>query len=152
VRPDGRQPRSAEKLLELPVVIARVDGSAYRRSQGGACGRPFGPLSRSAGKSWRAAGISAPSSGPHSSGSTGACPGSGTTGSRVDDGDFRKGQGPIPDTFYGRLKGTGGAKRAQPQALEADIRAWNRHWNENPRPFALTKTAEEILNSLAGYL
>jgi hypothetical protein len=38
------------------------------------------------------------------------------------------------------------------QALEADIRDWVEHWNENPRPFAWTKTAEEILNSLAEYL
>jgi hypothetical protein len=32
------------------------------------------------------------------------------------------------------------------QALEADIRAWIETWNENPRPFAWTKTAAEILN------
>jgi transposase len=38
------------------------------------------------------------------------------------------------------------------QALEADIRAWIDTWNENPRPFAWTKTAEEILNSLAEYI
>jgi len=38
------------------------------------------------------------------------------------------------------------------QALEADIRDWIEHWNENPKPFAWTKTAEEILNSLAEYL
>src|SRR5690348_5861144 len=38
------------------------------------------------------------------------------------------------------------------QALEADIRDWIEHWNQNPRPFAWTKTAEEILNSLAEYL
>jgi hypothetical protein len=37
-------------------------------------------------------------------------------------------------------------------ALEADIRAWIEHWNTNPRPFAWTKTADEILNSLAKYL
>jgi len=37
-------------------------------------------------------------------------------------------------------------------ALEADIRAWIDTWNENPRPFAWTKTADEILNSLAKYL
>src|ERR1700685_4275677 len=35
------------------------------------------------------------------------------------------------------------------QALEADIRAWIEHWNQDPRPFAWTKTAEEILDSLA---
>src|SRR6266851_4428646 len=38
------------------------------------------------------------------------------------------------------------------QALEADIRAWIKHWNANPRPFAWTKTADEILDSLAKYL
>jgi transposase len=38
------------------------------------------------------------------------------------------------------------------QALEADIRDWIKQWNQNPRPFAWTKTAEEILNSLAEYL
>ena len=31
------------------------------------------------------------------------------------------------------------------QALEADIRAWVKAWNDNPRPFIWTKTAEEIL-------
>jgi len=34
------------------------------------------------------------------------------------------------------------------QALEADIRAWVATWNENPRPFIWTKTAEQILESL----
>jgi transposase len=38
------------------------------------------------------------------------------------------------------------------QALEADIRAWIENWNQNPRPFAWTKTAEEILDSLAKYI
>jgi transposase len=38
------------------------------------------------------------------------------------------------------------------QSLEADIRDWIEHWNEDPRPFAWTKTAEEILNSLAEYM
>jgi transposase len=37
------------------------------------------------------------------------------------------------------------------QALEADIRAWIKDWNQNPRPFIWTKTAEEILDSLARY-
>jgi transposase len=35
------------------------------------------------------------------------------------------------------------------QSLEADIRAWVADWNTNPRPFIWTKTAEEILESLA---
>ena len=38
------------------------------------------------------------------------------------------------------------------QALETDIRTWIEHWNEKPRPFTWTKTAEEILNSLTKYL
>jgi transposase/transposase-like protein len=38
------------------------------------------------------------------------------------------------------------------QALEADVRDWVQHWNTNPKPFVWTKTAEEILNSLAQYL
>jgi transposase len=38
------------------------------------------------------------------------------------------------------------------QALENDIRAWIATWNDNPRPFTWVKTADEILNSLAGYL
>src|SRR5436190_6616445 len=38
------------------------------------------------------------------------------------------------------------------QALENDIRDWVATWNDSPRPFAWTKTADEILNSLAGYL
>ncbi len=33
-------------------------------------------------------------------------------------------------------------------ALEADIRAWVKAWNENPKPFIWTKTAEQILESL----
>ena len=38
------------------------------------------------------------------------------------------------------------------QALERDIRAWVKAWNENPRPFIWTKPAEEILNALARLL
>ena len=38
------------------------------------------------------------------------------------------------------------------QALEADIRTWIDNWNQNPRPFTWTKTAEEILDSLAKYI
>jgi transposase/transcriptional regulator with XRE-family HTH domain len=33
-------------------------------------------------------------------------------------------------------------------ALEADIRAWVAGWNENPKPFIWTKTAQDILESL----
>jgi hypothetical protein len=38
------------------------------------------------------------------------------------------------------------------QALEADIRAWTDAWNRAPKPFAWTKTADEILSSLAEYM
>jgi transposase len=38
------------------------------------------------------------------------------------------------------------------KALEADIRSWIDTWNENPRPFKWTKSADEILKSLADYL
>src|SRR3954447_14515014 len=38
------------------------------------------------------------------------------------------------------------------QALERDIRAWITHWNDNPKPFAWTKSADEILERLAAYL
>jgi transposase len=34
------------------------------------------------------------------------------------------------------------------QALEADIRKWVAAWNENPKPFIWTKTAEQILGNL----
>ena len=37
-------------------------------------------------------------------------------------------------------------------ALENDIKDWIATWNDNPRPFTWTKTADEILASLAGYL
>ena len=38
------------------------------------------------------------------------------------------------------------------QALETDIRNWVKAWNENPKPFIWTKTAEQILSSLARLL
>ena len=37
-------------------------------------------------------------------------------------------------------------------ALEKDIRDWITTWNENPKPFAWTKTADEILDRLTAYL
>jgi transposase len=38
------------------------------------------------------------------------------------------------------------------KALEDDIKAWVDTWNSDPRPFTWTKTADEILASLADYL
>ncbi len=37
------------------------------------------------------------------------------------------------------------------QSLERDIRSWIKTWNEEPKPFVWTKTADEILERLAGY-
>ena len=36
--------------------------------------------------------------------------------------------------------------------LEADLTAWIQAWNDDPRPFVWTKTADEILDNLARYL
>ncbi len=36
-------------------------------------------------------------------------------------------------------------------ALEADIRAWIETWNDDPRPYVWTKTADEILDSIAAF-
>src|SRR4051795_5526747 len=36
-------------------------------------------------------------------------------------------------------------------ALNADIRAWISRWNDNPRAFVWTKTADQILESIARY-
>lgn len=35
--------------------------------------------------------------------------------------------------------------------LNTDIRAWIETWNDNPRPFVWTKTADQILDSIARY-
>ncbi|MGW3467660.1 IS630 family transposase [Saccharopolyspora sp. NPDC000995] len=37
-------------------------------------------------------------------------------------------------------------------ALEKDVREWITNWNADPKPFAWTKTADEILNSLHKYI
>ena len=36
--------------------------------------------------------------------------------------------------------------------LEADLRTWIEAWNQDPKPFVWTKTADEILDNLARYL
>ena len=35
--------------------------------------------------------------------------------------------------------------------LNEDIRAWMDQWNQNPKPYVWTKTAEQILETLAAY-
>ena len=37
------------------------------------------------------------------------------------------------------------------KALAADIRDWVEHWSQSPKPFTWHKSAEEILDRLAGY-
>jgi transposase len=37
-------------------------------------------------------------------------------------------------------------------ALEHDVRNWIKTWNDNPKPFVWTKTAEDILQSLSKYM
>ena len=37
------------------------------------------------------------------------------------------------------------------RALNADIRAWIDTWNDNPRPYVWTKTADQILDTIARY-
>lgn len=37
------------------------------------------------------------------------------------------------------------------RALNADIRNWIKTWNDNPRPYVWTKTADQILDSIARY-
>ena len=35
--------------------------------------------------------------------------------------------------------------------LETDIRTWISEWNKDPKPFVWTKSADEILETLAAY-
>jgi hypothetical protein len=37
------------------------------------------------------------------------------------------------------------------QELNKDIRAWIDTWNDEPKPFVWTKTAEQILDSITRY-
>jgi hypothetical protein len=37
------------------------------------------------------------------------------------------------------------------RALNADIRNWIDTWNENPRPYVWTKTADQILDAIKRY-
>jgi transposase len=43
-----------------------------------------------------------------------------------------------------------GAHRST-RALNADIRAWMKTWNDNPKPYVWTRTAEQILDSITRY-
>ena len=37
------------------------------------------------------------------------------------------------------------------KSLEADIRDWIEHWNDDPRPYVWVKTADQILEALVRY-
>jgi len=39
----------------------------------------------------------------------------------------------------------------QRQGVAADLEAWVANWNENPTPFVWHKSAEQILERIAGY-
>ena len=39
----------------------------------------------------------------------------------------------------------------EPSPVETDIRKWINEWNKNPKPFVWTKSADEILETLAAY-
>jgi len=59
----------------------------------------------------------------------------------------------LVERFFGELT-TRMLRRATHHSvteLEADIRAWIANWNDNPRPYVWTKTAEQILDSIGAY-
>ena len=52
--------------------------------------------------------------------------------------------------FGGRAARACGAHRSV-RDLNADIRAWIETWNDDPKPYVWTKTADQILESIATY-
>jgi transposase len=59
----------------------------------------------------------------------------------------------LVERWFGELTGKllkRGAHRSV-RALNTDIRAWIKTWNDEPRPYLWTKTADQILESLARY-
>jgi hypothetical protein len=42
-------------------------------------------------------------------------------------------------------------RHVEMRELNADIRQWIEHRNQNPKPYVWTKTAEQILETLAAY-
>jgi transposase len=59
----------------------------------------------------------------------------------------------LVERFFGELttrKLQRGVHRSV-KALNADIQDWIENWNEDPKPYVWTRTAEEILEKLAGY-
>ena len=50
-----------------------------------------------------------------------------------------------------RLEGLSDEPRPGVKELETDVNAWIDSWNEDPKPFVWTKTADDILANLANY-
>jgi hypothetical protein len=79
----------------------------------------------------------------------------GKAGTAGSEGPRRSNASGLPDErWFGLLtdKQLRRAAHRSIQALEHDIRAWIDQWNADPKPFAWTKTADEILDRLASYL
>jgi hypothetical protein len=71
---------------------------------------------------------------------------------RCECGTWRAVPGPV-ERWFGELttkKLQRGTHRSV-RALNADIRDWIKTWNDNPRPYVWTKTADQILDSIARY-
>jgi hypothetical protein len=60
----------------------------------------------------------------------------------------------LVERWFGALttKKLGGGTHASVRQLNADIRAWIATWNDNPRPYVCTKTADQILESVGQLL
>jgi hypothetical protein len=57
--------------------------------------------------------------------------------------------GPAQTGFVEVVQGSG--THTSVRQLNTDIRAWIDTWNDNPRPYVWTKTADQILASIANY-
>jgi hypothetical protein len=67
--------------------------------------------------------------------------------------DLRPDTGPLPaakQRIHGLPRAQRGTHRSV-RALNADIRTWIKTWNDNPRPYVWTKTADQILDSIKRY-
>ena len=56
-----------------------------------------------------------------------------------------------PGVLSGSAPGTWEHTLHSVTEFEDDIRRWINEWNKNPKPFVWTKTADEILETLAAY-
>ena len=61
------------------------------------------------------------------------------------------GSGPRPDAHRRREHELPWPAHRSVTELEDDIRKWVNEWNKDPRPFVWTKSADDILETLADY-